>query len=207
MLYPSAPDYTFKYQKIWLSAVMKDGLLIPITFKKDTAYKCRCVDNTYSRPDPSCKLCYGTGYNNQQEIENKKWVAALSAPLDKETIQKYSLGNFTKSSRMLLVSYPVSPQFTKLYEIKSNINLKDADGTTINANLGYIMHPEDQEAKISYKEKLYDGNKWIATEKEFHILAVESYIVSEYPIGQKLILQETSVEASNKRFIPEIPRD
>ena len=207
MLYSPAPDYSFKYQKIWLSSVMKDGLLIPITFKKNTAYKCRCVDVTYGRPDPTCKLCYGTGYTNRQEIENIKWIAGLVAPLDKDTIQKYALGSSLKSSRILLISYPVSPQFTKLYDIKANIMLKDADGSNINASLGYIVQPEDDEAKIACREKLYDTNKWIVKEREFYIVAVESYIVSEYLIGQKLILKETAVESSNKRFIPEIPRD
>ena len=207
MAYPSAEDCAFKYQKIWLNAVMKDGLLIPVSFKKNTSYKCSCADVTYGRPDPSCKLCSGTGYTNRQQIENRKWVAALSAPLDNESIQKYALGNFLKSSRIMLVSYPISPRFTKLYEIKPNITLKDADGTSILASLGYIMRPEDNEAKIVYKEKFYDTNQWIAIEKEFYIINVESYIVSEYLIGQKLILRETSVESSNKRFIPEIARD
>ena len=101
----------------------------------------------------------------------------------------------------------ISKQFTKLYEIKPNINLKDADGTIVTASLGFIVQPEDKEAKISYKEKLWDTNKWDVKEREFHVISVESFKVSEFPIGQKLILQETSVQASNKRFIPEFTGD
>lgn len=207
MAYSPLPDYAFKYQKIWLSATMKPGLLIPVSFKKNTSYKCRCTDDIYGRPDPSCNLCAGTGYTNRQEIENRKWVAALSAPLDSDIIQRYGAGHFTKSARMLLISYPVSPEFTNLYQIEPNINLTDADGTEISASLGLIVQPEDQEAKIVFKEKLHDGNHWTIKEREFHIIAVESYKVSEFPIGQKVIVQETNVQSGAKTFIPEIPRD
>jgi hypothetical protein len=207
MLYPAAPDYSFKYQKIWVNAVMKEGRLIPAYFKKNNSYKCRCIDDIYGHPDPSCILCKGTGYNNSQEIENRKLVAVLSAPLDADIIQKYSVGNPTKSMRMLLISYPISPEFTNLYEIEPNIDLLDADGKTVTASVGLIVKPEETDAKIVFKEKLYNGNFWDVKELEFHIVKVESYIVSEYPIGQKLILQETNVESRTKRFLPKIEVD
>lgn len=196
-------DLTFKYQRIWLNAVMKPGQYIPVCFKKDTAYKCNCVDSTYGRPDPSCVSCGGTGYNNQAEIANRKWVLALSAPLDKEAIYKYELGGFTASARILLISYPISPEYTRLYGTQPTLNVKNADGIDIEAEMGWIVQPEDRQARIVFQEKLWNGVMWEVKELEFYITHVESYKVSEFPIGQKLILKQATGIPGNKRFIPE----
>lgn len=199
----SLPDYAFKYQKIWYKILIKDGRLIPICFKKDTNYKCICVDSTYGRPDPTCKLCSGTGYNNRSEIENRKWVMALSAPVDQETIEKLELGNFTKSLKMLLIGYPISPEFTKLTGIAATMRVKDADDKDLVADMGWIVQPEGQEAKISFKEKLWNGVMWEVKETEYMVLGVDSYKVSEFPVGQKVIIQKVNAIPSKKRFIPE----
>src|SRR4030042_243483 len=195
-------NLTFKYQKIWLNAVLKPGQYIPVCFKKDTAYKCTCVDGTYGYPDPSCKICAGTGYTNQSQISNRKWVLALSAPLDQETINNYELGGFLGSSRILLISYPISPEYTALYGTKPTMKIKDADDIEVEASLGWIVQPEDKQARIVYKEKLWNGVMYEVKEIEFYIKAVESYKVSEFPIGQKLILQQATGIPGNKRFIP-----
>lgn len=196
------PDYAFKYQKIWYKSVMKSGLLVPICFKKDTAYKCLCIDQIYGRPDPSCKLCFGTGYNNQTEIENRKWVMALTAPLDKDTVERLSLGTYAKTSKMLLIGYPISPEFTKMYEINPTVRIKDADGIELTADMGWIVSPDEQEAIISFKEKLWNGVMWEVKETEYMVLGVDAYKVSEFPIGQKVVVQKVNAISGKKRFIP-----
>jgi len=205
MATPPISNVAFKYQRIWLNVLMNSQpeLLIPVCFKRNTSYKCSCVDSTYGQPDPSHKPCGGTGWSNQAESENKKWVLALTAPLDQEAINRYELGNFLASSRIMLISYPVSPEYTRLYETPAQMTVQDADGINVVADVGWIVQPEDQKAKIAYKEKIWNGNMYEVKEIEFYIKAVESYKVSNYNIGQKLILQQTTGIPGKKRFIPE----
>jgi len=92
--------------------------------------------------------------------------------------------------------------------MKPNTILKNADDVYINTSIGFIVQPDSKdEAKIAFKEKLYDGVSWIVEEIEFQVIKVESYKVSEFPIGQKVIIQRLNVVSGNKRFIPQIDRD
>ena len=65
------------------------------------------------------------------------------------------------------------------------------------------IRPEDREAEIVYKQKLWNGQEYQVDERKFAVVSVESYVVSEFPIGQKLLITENRHIASNQRFIPE----